>query len=225
MLNFEALAPFTDSILLGLIYTLVLTIVPTIFGTVIGLLLAPLLNKTKTSASFWLVTSVVEIIRAVPPLVWLVWVYFALPMLLDIRLNALTAALVVFAAYYSAFAADIFRGAIAAIPQATIDSALALGMNSKTLLRRVTLTEIFRRSFAALNGQTIGLLKMSSLASVIAVPELTYSFQIILVKRPLPFEVYTGMALAYILLIFPIVWILRRIEASRSFQLNPVSGA
>lgn len=225
MPNFEALAPFSDSILTGLIYTALLTIVPTILGTLVGMVLAPALAMPKTRAPFWIVTGFVELVRAVPPLVWLVWIYFALPLMLGITLDALTSALIVFTLLYAAFAADIFRGAIAAIPNSTIEAALAIGMTEKTVLYRVTLSEIMRRSFAALNAQTIGLLKMSSLASIIAVPELTYSFQIILIKKPLPYEVYTGMALAYIALIFPTVWMLRWIEQKPTFQLNPVSNA
>lgn len=189
------------------------------------MLFAPALAMPRDKVAFWFLTGFVELVRAVPPLVWLVWIYFALPLILDVTLDALTSALIVFIFYYAAFAADIFRGAIAAIPISTIEAGLAIGMTEKTVRYRVTLTEIMRRSFASLNAQTIGLLKMSSLASIIAVPELTYSFQIILIKRPLPYEVYTGMALAYIMLIFPTVWFLRWIEGKPAFQLNPVSNA
>lgn len=222
---YATLLPFWDSIARGLIYTILLTVIPTVVGSALGVLLAMLLATGRHSPAFWLVTALVEVIRGVPPLVWLVWVYFALPILLDIRFDALTAALLVFTAIYAAFSADIFRGAIAAIPKSTVDSALALGMTRGVVARRVTLTEVMRRSFAALNGQTVGLLKMSSLASIIAVPELTYSFQLILIRRPAPFEIYTGMAAAYCALVFPTVWFLRRIESSRHFTLNPVSGA
>ncbi|MCK6603100.1 MAG: amino acid ABC transporter permease [Bacteroidetes bacterium] len=222
--SFLALCEFCDAILLGLGFTIILTIVPTIFGTLIGLAVSPILAADNRKLLFWLFTAIVEVIRAIPPLVWLVWIYFALPIWVGIRLNGLTSSLVVFIAIYGAYAADIFRGAILAIPKTTKESALALGMTNSMVFRRVIFTEVFRRSFPALNGQTIGLIKMSSLASLIAVPELTYSFQLIMLKKPLPFEIYTAMAICYSVLVFPSIFILRKIEDLNSIKLNPSSA-
>lgn len=224
-MNYAVFIPFTESIIEGLMVTLFITVGSTIMGTLLGLVIAPILAAPEKNASFRIMTSLVEIIRAVPPLVWLMWVYFAIPILIDIRLSPLVSAMVVFTLIYAAFAADIFRGAIRAIPKHTIDAALSIGMTPSIMRSRVIFTEIFRRSFPALNGQTIGFLKMSSLASIIAVPELTYAFQIILIKKPLPFEVYTGMALAYCAIIFPSVWLLRKVEKLNFLSLNPVSNA
>lgn len=224
-MNLSILEPFVSSIVNGLKVTLYLTMVSVILGTVFGMALSTCLDKSRSTFLRYPATVFVEVVRAVPPLVWLIWVYFVLPLLINVRLDATFSAGIVFTVIYAAFSADVFRGARDAIPRGTTESALALGMDDQQIHRRVIITEIIRRSFPALNGQAVGLLKMSSLASVIAVPELTYAFQIIISRRPIPFEVYTGMALAYCAVIFPLVWLLRYIEAQEHFTLEPKSHA
>ncbi len=96
-------------------------------------------------------------------------------------------------------------------------------MDRLTLLRRITIPEISRRSLPALNALSVGTLKMSSLASVIAVSELTYSAQWIITLRPKTLEVYTAVAVAYVVLIVPLVILLRYIEERPWCALNPVS--
>jgi len=220
--NFSPVWEYREAILDGLGMTFGITVVSSAFGTCLGLFVA--LGLVKNEA--WtrrVLTGLVELIRACPPLVLLIWAYYLVPAVTGIGLSAVSTTIIVFTAVFGAFAADIFRGSITAIPRATLDSGRALGMKRTVLVTRIIVPEIFRRSFPALNGQLVGLLKMSSLASVISVPELTYSAQLILAQRPLPFEIYTAIAAAYCLVIFPIVWLLRWMERQHWCVLNPAS--
>jgi polar amino acid transport system permease protein len=206
----------------GLVTTLVLTLFSCSLGALLGLLVSlALVSKAK---GVRVVTTVsVEAIRACPPLVLLIWAYYLLPVLTGFALSAMATTAIVFILVFAAFSADVYRGSIETIPRATLDSARSLGMSKKLLSRRVLIPELARRSFPALNALVVSTLKMSSLASVIAVHELTYSAQLILAQRPRPFEIYTATAAAYAVLVIPLVFFLRWAERQPRLSLNPVS--
>lgn len=207
----------------GAVTTFTLTILTCGAGTVLAIPTA----LGLTSARTWLqlpVTTIVELWRACPPLVLLLWAYYLLPVATGYGFSAYTTAVICFTAIFACFAADIFRGAILSIPRMTFDSGRALGMNRLTLFKRITVPEVFRRSLPALNALSVGTLKMSSLASVISVAELTYSAQWIITLRPKTLEIYTAAAVAYVILIVPLVVLLRYIEESPWCALNPVSN-
>ncbi len=204
--------------------TFFLTLVSCALGAMLGLVIAIGLSSQHWSTRHSM-TVVVELIRACPPLVLLIWAYYLMPAMTGIGLSSTSTTIIVFTAIFAAFSADIFRGSIESIPRATLDSGRALGMSKQLLIRRIFVPEVFRRSFPSVNSLIVSTLKMSSLASVIAVQELTYSAQLILAQRPRPFEIYTATAAAYCLVIFPIVFILRWVERQHWCSLNPTSHA
>jgi polar amino acid transport system permease protein len=211
-----------DAILDGLRVTFLLTLLSCSIGAVAGLGAAVgLTSKTWTSR---LLTAFVELIRACPPLVMLIWMYYLLPSMTGVGLSPFSTATIVFALTFAAFSADVFRGSIEAIPPQTLESGITLGMSRSTVIRRVLIPEVFRRSFPAVNALVVSTLKMSSLASVIAVNELTYNAALILQLRPRPFEVYTAIAVAYCSVILPIVFFLRWLERQPWLSIHPSSN-
>lgn len=208
----------------GLLTSFVLTLAACVAGTLAGLGLSLLLVAQRPHVRRC-ATAVVELLRACPPLVLLIWTYYLLPALTTFAPSSIATAFLVFTIVFAVFAADVFRGSIEAIPVATIDSARSLGMDRRLLARRVIIPEVARRSFPALNALVVSTLKMSSLASVIAVPELTYAAQLILAQRPRAFEIYTATAVAYAIAVLPTVVALRWLERLPTFALNPTSHA
>jgi polar amino acid transport system permease protein len=220
--NFAPVWEHWRAILNGATTTLTLTVLTCVAGTALGIPIA----LGLASRRLWLrfsSTVAVELCRACPPLVLLLWAYYVLPVMTGHGFSAYITAVICFTAIFASFAADIFRGAIGSIPRATLDSGRALGMDRFTLFKRVTIPEVFRRSLPALNALCVGTLKMSSLASVIAVAELTYSAQWIITVRPKSLEIYTAAAIAYIALIIPLVLLLRFIEGRSWCAVNPIS--
>lgn len=222
--DFSPVWAYRAVILDGLVTTLGLTVISCGIGAVVGLLLA-LALIARASLLRITFTLLVEGVRACPPLVLLIWMYYLLPVLTGLALSAMATTLTVFTLVFAAFSADVYRGSMEAIPQATLDSARSIGMTRRLIAKRVILPELTRRSFPALNALIVSTLKMSSLASVIAVHELTYSAQLILTQRPRPFEIYTATAGAYATLVIPLVFVLRWIERQPWCSLNPTSHA
>jgi len=218
--DFSPVYQYSDAIIDGMVVTLLLTVSSCVVGTALAVPVGIGLKSSNriVAAS---VTVLVEMIRALPPLVLLIWFYYLLPVITGVGISPFATAFVVFAISFAAFAADIFRGSIESISKGTKEAAMALGMTKSTFIRRVILQEVFRRSFPSLNSLAVGTLKMSSLASVIAVNELMYSATLILSERPRPFEVYTAIALAYLCLIVPIVFFFLFLERSKWFVFEP----
>jgi len=221
--DFSVVWQFRGALLSGLLTTLWLTLLSAFFGLVGGVALALCLTNRVATIRIP-ATLAVELIRAIPLPVALVYLYYVGPTLAGITLPSFTTSVLVFSVNFAAFAADVFRGSIAAIPRSHIDAAAALGMSRLMVLRRVVFAEAIRRSFPALNALLVSLLKLTSLAALINTPELVHVSGLIVSERPRVFEVYTAMAALYLAVIVPIVYLLRRLERSRWFALEPIGN-
>lgn len=136
----------------------------------LGLLLA-LARLYGGPLSRGLSATYIEIFRGTPALLQLYVLYHALAPV--IRLDALSAAILGLGLNYAAYEAEVYRGAILAIPHGQTDAALALGMRRVHVLRYVVLPQAFRVALPAMTNDFIALLKDTSLVSVITVVELT----------------------------------------------------
>ncbi len=147
--------------------------------------------------------ALVELFRCTPLLVQLVWVYYALPVILGIQIGAGTAAVATLSLYTAVFYAEIFRGGIISIERGQWDAARALGLRRWATMRRVILPQAVRRMIPPFMNQSITQLKNTSLVSTIAVPDLLYQGQLVTANTYRPLEVYTTIAVIYFLLLYP----------------------
>jgi polar amino acid transport system permease protein len=164
----------------------------------------------------------VEVFRNTPPLVQLLFFYFAvgglLPMVNDSNgariplVSNLGWALLSFSLFAGAFNAEIFRSGLEAVPAATEEAAEALGYTRVQALCHVTLPLALRVCLPALGNNLVNLVKTTSLAYAIAVPELLYSASQVWAESMNVREMMNVLLLAYILLIAVLVWVLRRWE-------------
>jgi polar amino acid transport system permease protein len=207
------------ALLSGLWVSVHLSVLSGAIGTAIALP-AALATVSRVPAVRVVTISVLEVLRAIPLPLKLLWVFYGIPYAGGPTLSPYATALLVFTVNFVAFAADVFRGAIRTIPQAQIDGAVVLGMSRSQVARRVLLPEIARRSLPAWNGLFITLLKLSSIASIIAVPELLHTASLVLSDRPKPFEVYTALVVMYAAVVIPVSLCLRSLERSRWFTVE-----
>jgi polar amino acid transport system permease protein len=116
----------------------------------------------------------VEVWRGTPLLVQLFFIYAALPFY-GIRLSAVTAGIVALSLYTGAFAAEIFRAGITAVHRGQVEAARSLGLSYGQTLRRIVAPIMAALVLPALTNEFTGVIKWSSLLSVVTVPELTYA--------------------------------------------------
>ncbi|WP_439595924.1 amino acid ABC transporter permease [Falsiroseomonas sp.] len=167
----------------------------------------------------------VELFRAVPILVLILWVFYGLPVVIGIRLDVFTAAWLAIAICDSAFEAEILRAGIQSVEQGQREGAAALGLSRWQTMRLVILPQAVRRILPPIANQFVYVVKMSSLASVIGYQDLTRRANELVVSVFRPLEIYTILILEYLVLILLISagtrWLERRLGAD---QARPRDG-
>jgi len=150
----------------GMWATISLSLSAMLVSLTLGLSVA-LLGFSRWRALRFVNRAYVELFRAVPILVLILWVFYGLPVVLDIRIGVFLAAMLAIALCDAAFEAEILRGGIQSIEQGQREAAAALGLSRWQALRFVVLPQAIRRVLPPIANQFIYVVKMSSLASVI----------------------------------------------------------
>jgi polar amino acid transport system permease protein len=169
----------------------------------------------RTTAPRWVAIPLrgyIEVFRCTPLLVQLVWVYYALPVLIGVDMSATTACFVTLSLYAGSFYAEIFRGGIEAIDRGQWEAGHAIGMQQGRIFRRIILPQAIQVMIPALINQTIMQLKNTSLVSVVAVGDLLYQGSVITATSYKPLEVYTIVAVLYFVVLFPLTLVADQIE-------------
>lgn len=188
---------YCGPLLHGLGVTLELTAWSLLLTIVFGLI-AALFQQSRSWSAHALARLYVEIVRNTPMLVQLYLVYFMLAPLLD--LERFSAAVLALALFEGAFAAEIFRAGIEAIPHGQWDAGRALGFSTTSLYRHIILPQAIRLVLPPLTGLALSLIKHSALVSVIAVAELTTEGRNLIAETFMTFELWFTVAALYLLL-------------------------
>lgn len=179
----------------GILRTFQVTVLSIIFAVIIGLVTG--LGRISRNVFInRLATVYVEVVRGIPLLVQLFYIYFALGRFLS--LDRLVAAITAMSICYGAYMGEIFRAGIQAVPKGQMEAALALGMSRAQALRLVILPQTMRIILPPIGNEFIALLKDSSLVSIVAVSDLLRRGREYASTTFLYFEAYTMVALIYL---------------------------
>ena len=209
--NFGFLWQYKGLIGVGIAYTAGFTVLTSVLGFLVGAVIA----LGRIVGRPWMAAPLVvlmEVFRCTPVLVQLVWVYYALPVLVGVELSPSAAAVITLSLYGGAFYAEIIRGGIRGVEPGQWDAGRALGMTRAKLMRSVVLPQALRRMVPPLVNQTVLQLKNTSLVSTLAVPDLLYQGQLITSATYRPLEVYTIVAVIYFAVLFPATLLAQAVE-------------
>jgi glutamine transport system permease protein len=201
----------------GLADTVLVSLCAIVVSVVLGLLVA----MAGLSSRLWLkrLSRVyVEVFRAIPLLVLLLWVFYGLPVIIGLQLSVFATGVLAMALSDSAFEAEIFRAGIQSVPTGQIEAAKSLGLSWALQMRLVVIPQAVRVILPALGNQFVYVLKMSSLISVIGLSELTRKANELNVNEYRPLEIYTLLVLEYLVLILLVSYGVRRLERKLSKQ-------
>ena len=210
---------FLPILLKGAVVTVQVTAGSFLLSSVIGLVFALMLVSTVRAISLFAI-GVVNVIRGLPIIVQLFYIYFVLPDF-GIQLTAFQAGVIGLGIAYSAYQAENFRAGIQAIHQGQIEAAESLGMRGAMVMRRVVLPQAFRIALPPYGNTLVMMLKDSSLVSTITVAEMTRAGQLIASSTFENMTVYTLVALLYLALSLPLSYGLRRLEARIGKRSKP----
>jgi L-cystine transport system permease protein len=201
-------------LLKGAAYTIEISLGAMVFGLALGLLVAlmrlsavrPLAGAARVYVSF---------IRGTPLLVQLFPIYYGLAQF-GLRLNPIPAALIGFTLNMAGYTSEILRGAISSIDRGQWEAAFCIGMTHAQAMRRVILPQAARVALPPLGNSFISLIKDTSLAATIQVPELFRQAQLITARTFQVFTMYIAAAFLYWVMSSALAWAQHRMERRAS---------
>jgi len=208
--NFGVIQANLDKFLLGLATGLALALAAILVGVLIGLVCA-FAATARPRLPRLLVAGYVSAVRNTPILVIVLFVYFALPQL-GIRFGKYESFTLSLAIYAGAYLTEVFRAGLLGVPRGVIDAGRAIGLTGAQVALHVVMPIMFRNSLPAMGSTFISLFKDTSIAAVIAVPELTYQAKKLNTETFRVAEAWTTASVLYISTCLLIAAGLRRLE-------------
>jgi len=219
MSNFDwsGIIDFLPQLMTGLYYTLLISILGLIIGFALGALFG-LGRVSQNKLVYALATIYVEVVRGTPVLVQAIWIFFALPLLIGVNLDSVLAGVIVIAINSGAYIAEIVRGSVESIEKGQVEAGRSLGLNSRQTMLHIIWPQALKRMIPPLGNQFIISIKDTSLLSVILVPELIFQGRLIAANHFNAVEIYTTVALFYLMITFSLSMILRMLERRLDIQ-------
>ena len=207
--NLDVLAQVWPLLAQGLWMTLLLALASVPLAMALGLAVAVAQDGPRR----WLRTllvAYVDVLRAIPPLVLLIFIYFGLPFL-GVKLDEMSAAILALVLNGSSYFAEIFRAGLEAVGKGQREAARSTGLTHLQTMAHVVIPQGLRAMLPDIISNTVELVKQTSIASAVALQELLRSAQLAqgVVYNPTPL---VAAALIYFLLFWPFVRLVSRLQ-------------
>lgn len=193
--NMELALEAIPSILEGLPYTLSLSLIGFTLGTLVGFFVA-LLRMSPFPPLRWLAMWHISLMRGVPLMVLLFFVYFGLPFM-GIELDAISSTIIAFTSMSSAYISEIIRSSLQAIDNGQWEAARSLGLRTPVIYRKIIIPQAFRIALPPLSNVLLDMVKSTSLTAMITVPEIFNKAKIVGGAKSDYMTVYICVALIY----------------------------
>ena len=195
----------------GVVWTVAITVLSFLIGALGGVGVAGARVSARRPIRI-VARGVVDLIRSVPPLVWLFIVYFGLAEL-GLRFSPFQSAIITFSIIASVYLGEIYRGGLAALGAGQIEAAKSIGLGRPDLLVRIIAPQVVRTVSPSMATYGIGLLKDSALASTIGVVEMTFRANQVAQNTGQGLTAFAFVGVIYLLLSAPVgIWT-RRFDA------------
>ena len=209
--DWSVLPSFLPQLAAGARVTLLIALAGLVGGAILGLI-AGLMRAYGGRVLNAIAFVYIELIRGTPIVVQVMFLYFALPVLLDVRMAPMTAAILAIVVNAGAYLAEIVRGAFLSIPRGLTEAGMAMGLPQWKVLLHIVGPLAFRRLIPPLGNQFIVSLKDTSLFIVIGVGELTRTGQEIMASNFRAVEIWTAVAVLYLIMTGILTYALRLVE-------------
>jgi polar amino acid transport system permease protein len=216
-INYNFVWQYFDMFYWGLLLGIRLAAISILIGALIGLALA-LVYVDGPRWARRLVTAYVEFFRNQPLILLVYLVFYGVPAAGGFQYDNITSFIVTLSVYSAAYLTEIFRSGLDAVPRGLLDAGKAIGLTPWQRLLHVRLPAMFRVTLPALGNEFVSLFKDTSIASVIAVPELTYAANWMSTNKFRIIEGYSVAAPMYLVtcyVIFGAIYLLERRYAVR----------
>jgi len=202
---------YRQFLLEGLLTTLVLTSVSISLGMVVAIVLA----TTRLYGPRWLryvATAIIEIVRAIPQLLILLWVFFVVPELSGRKFTPELSATIAFIIIAASYLAEVIRGGLMSVDRLQFESGYATGLSKASIFMSIVLPQAVRNMLPALLATWIMLFKTTTLAYVIGIIEFFHAATIVNSRELIPYTTYAMLAIVYFVCCYVIAVIVRRLD-------------
>jgi His/Glu/Gln/Arg/opine family amino acid ABC transporter permease subunit len=226
-MDWELILDSIPTLLKGLLVTFEIVLLSLFLGGILAVPLA-LLRISRHAIAWMPVYAYIYVMRGTPLLVQLYLIYYGsaqIPGMQDSVLwpffkQAWYCAILAFTLNTAAYQAEIFRGAILAVPHGEVEAARAVGMSPWLLYRRIILPRAFRIGLPAYTNEVILMLQASALASLVTIRDLMGTADAIVNRTYNPWDIYIPTALIYLIVTYALVWLFRKLEYRLSGHLR-----
>lgn len=215
--NFQLIADSLPLLLSGALITIEITALAVGIGFFIGLCVG-VARLSSIRLLKYMAIVYADTIRGTPLLIQIFLIYFALPMLIGRQIDPFAAAVVACSINSGAYVSEIFRAGIQAIDKGQMEAARSLGLSWWQAMRFVVLPQAFSKVLPPLGNEFIAMLKDTSLVSVIGFEELTRRGQLIIAKTYGSFEIWSTVALIYLVMTVSISQLVAFLEKRNSIH-------
>jgi glutamine transport system permease protein len=209
--DWTAVVSALPDLLQGLQVTIIIAMVGLAGGIVVGILTGVVITYgglvPAVPAQIY-----IALIRGTPMVVQVMFIYFALPILMGVRISATNAAIITIIVNSGAYNAEIVRGALDSVAIGLREAGLAMGLPFRKVLAYVIAPVAFRRALPAMGNQFVNVVKETSIFLVIGVGELTRRGQEIMAQNFRAVEIWTAVAVIYVIVISALALGLRLLE-------------
>jgi His/Glu/Gln/Arg/opine family amino acid ABC transporter permease subunit len=202
----------------GMLITIKLTLMSGFLGLLLGLPIA-LLRLSSIKIFSWFSIAYISLFRGTPLLLQILFIYFALPTLININLDAFPAGILALSLNASAYLAEIYRAGILSIPKGQTEAARALGLTANQTMFKIIIPQTYRMIIPPVVNELSALTKDTSLVSVISLGELLFVTQRIGAKYLRPWEVYIWAALGYLIIVLVLSYIASKLEQKFKYDI------
>jgi His/Glu/Gln/Arg/opine family amino acid ABC transporter permease subunit len=215
--QFGVLWEYAPYIAKGIWFTLKISFWSILWSTIIGILLASVqISKNKTLRTAAIVY--IDIFRTIPLVCLLIWIHYVLPILAKTDFSPVQSAILALSLNGGALASEAFRGGMEAIPHTQVQAAHSLGFSQLGTLRHFIVPQAFYSTLPPLTNVYITTIKNVTITMIVAVPEVMFRAQELMVQTFRPLELYTGAAIIYIALIVVFSYGMRMVEKLRKWE-------
>lgn len=209
----------------GLALTFILAVLGLALAFPLGVVLA-LARVSPFRVLYWPATALVYVMRGLPLIMLIFWVYFFLPVIVGQPVSGFSTLLATLVIYEAAYLAEIVRAGIESLPRGQMEAARAVGLTYMQAMRKVVLPQAIYNMVPAMLSQFVSTIKETSLGYVISVHELTFAAnQVNSTLLTKPFPVFAVLAAIYFLLCFSLTQLARQLEKRVARRRAGTAGA
>lgn len=202
---------YFPNLAVGLLYTLLVSVVGLLIGFVLGAVFG-LARLSRFRVVRVIAVIYIEVLRGTPLLVQAMWIFFALPLIIQYTLPSLAAGIIVIGLNSGAYIAEIVRGSVQSVDKGQMEAGRSLGMSHHITMLKVIWPQAFKRMIPPLGNQFIISIKDTSLLSVILVPEILFQARSVASTYYNAVEIYTAAAVFYLAITLTLSAVLRYTE-------------